>query len=190
MALYDEVAKLQLLNITEADKDVADAILSIRNEPDVRRNMYTSHQIQPSEHEAWLQSLVESAKSKFYAVLREGAVIGGVGISAIDRAHSRADWAYYLSTKTRGRGIGSALEFKFLDHVFKIEGINKLNCEVIEWNAAVVKLHKKFGFVEEGRRRAHVIRDGEVHDVVLLGITNAEWRDTRAKLREGLFSGT
>lgn len=189
MSLSDEVAAIELIDLKEASREISFAVLTIRNEQSVRQNMYTNHEISLKEHENWLRSLSQSSNSRFFAVMRNGVVIGGVGLSGINTAHSRADWAYYISSSVRGRGIGSALEFKFLDYVFSQEKLNKLNCEVIAWNASVVKLHKKFGFVEEGTRRAHVSRDGETSDVILLGITADEWKQTRGKLTEGAFSG-
>ena len=36
-------------------------------------------------------------------------------------------------------------------HGCDAETIGKLCCEVLAFNAAVVRLHKRFGFLEEGR---------------------------------------
>ena len=38
------------------------------------------------------------------------------------------------------------LEFFVIDYVFNELKLSKLNCEVIEHNDAVVRLHEKFGF--------------------------------------------
>jgi len=48
--------------------------------------------------------------------------------------------------------------------------LNKLRCEMLAFNKALVKLHKKFGFmIEGGIRNAHF--DGQnYHDIVHLGI--------------------
>lgn len=175
MNLQDRADALTLINLVEAEKSVTDRILEIRNEEAVRNNMYTNHEIRPEEHQRWISGLKEATSQQFYAVLYQGEVAGGVGISSINTTHRRADWAFYLSDRYQGQGLGSALEAKFLQHVFARGDIDKLNCEVISWNEAVVKLHKKFGFREEGTRRNHVVRDGQSFDAIFLGITRDEW---------------
>lgn len=60
--------------------------------------------------------------------------------------------------------------------------IEKLNCEVLETNPAVIKMHQKFGFELEGVRRKNILKDGSRIDVVLLGITKEEWKDKRPAL--------
>lgn len=166
---------LQFTDITEIERDRAMDVLSIRNEPGVRSNMYTNHVIEPAEHLGWIERLKSSKDNVFFAVLHEGEVVGGVSLSGINRQHKRADWAFYLSERCHGKGIGSALERTFIDMVFDKFDIDKLNCEVISFNQKVVEMHKRFGFKVEGTRRDHVIRDGQKYAAVLLGITRDEW---------------
>ena len=62
-----------------------------------------------------------------------------------------------------------------INFVFQRVGLEKLNCEVIETNEAVVKLHKKFGFVEEGFRRENIIKNENRMGVFFLGLTRSDW---------------
>lgn len=174
---------IEFVDITEIDRISALKILDIRNETNIRKNMYTSHEISIDEHFSWIERLKKREDIKFYAVIFDGKIVGGVSLSNIDILHKRADWAFYLSETSHGRGIGAALEYKFVSFAFDNFSIEKLNCEVISFNDRVVRLHEKFGFQIEGVRRAHVLRDGESHDAVFLGITKQEWRN--ARLKEG-----
>ncbi|MGN6307218.1 MAG: UDP-4-amino-4,6-dideoxy-N-acetyl-beta-L-altrosamine N-acetyltransferase [Mesorhizobium sp.] len=170
---------LHFRNVTELPEADLSKILSIRNEPPVRNNMYTSHQIGAEEHRLWVNGLRSSPDRKFFSVEHEGNIVGAAGLSAINLAHKRADWAFYISEAVHGRGIGSALEQQFLDLVFSTFDIEKLNCEVIEFNEKVIAMHERFGFRREGFRRDHVIRDGRKYGAVLLGITKAEWESRK-----------
>jgi RimJ/RimL family protein N-acetyltransferase len=62
--------------------------------------------------------------------------------------------------------------------------VDKLNCEVIEGNAAVVKLHEKFLFSKEGFRRSNVVKDGVRCGVYLWGLTGEDWLSGKASLFE------
>jgi UDP-4-amino-4,6-dideoxy-N-acetyl-beta-L-altrosamine N-acetyltransferase len=170
--IHSDIA-LDFLDITDID-DVM-SVLKIRNEPAIRNNMYTDHVIQPDEHLGWIRYLKTSRDAIFFAVRYEGQIVGGVGLSSINTLHKRADWAFYLSEKCQGMGLGSALEKQFLDMAFSEYDLEKINCEVISFNKKVVDMHKRFGFVVEGTRRNHVVRDGDKYDVILLGITKDEW---------------
>ncbi|MCB8838608.1 UDP-4-amino-4,6-dideoxy-N-acetyl-beta-L-altrosamine N-acetyltransferase [Aurantimonas sp. VKM B-3413] len=151
----------------------------IRNSQSVRAAMYQDHVISEDEHRAFLERIAAGTGRELYAVLREGSdVVGAASLDAIDPRHRRTDWAFYLGEDARG-GVGSALEFCVLDHVFFERGFEKLNCEVLETNARVVAMHKRFGFVEEGFRRAHVLKDGVRIGVHMLGICRAEWEAVR-----------
>jgi hypothetical protein len=63
-------------------------------------------------------------------------------------------------------------------------GLEKLNGEVIVGNEAVMKLHKKFLFQEEGVRRSNVVKDGVRVGVQLIGLTKEEWLAGRDKVLE------
>lgn len=168
--------ELQFIPITDLPHDQVMKVLDIRNQDGVRHNMYTDHRITEEEHLGWIDRLKSAKDTKFFAVLKDGEVIGGVSISAINTLHRRADWAFYLSESTQGKGVGASLEYQFINLVFSEFDVDKLNCEVISFNEKVVKLHQKFGFTIEGVRRDHVIRDGRKYDAVLLGITKDEWK--------------
>ena len=93
-----------------------------------------------------------------FVVLADNVVSGVVFVNAIDRLHRKADWAFYLDKNVRG-GL-----------------FEKLNCKVIATHETVVKLHKKFGFEEEGFRRENIVKDENRIGVFFLGLTRSGWR--------------
>jgi UDP-4-amino-4,6-dideoxy-N-acetyl-beta-L-altrosamine N-acetyltransferase len=181
-SIAELAAELTLTPLAECDAETVEGIRRIRNEPSVRANMYTDHEISAEEHARWVASLAQNARSRFFGVFWQGALVGGVSLSALDATHARADWAFYLHPDTRGKRLGTALELRFLDFAFGEAGLLKLNCEVLDFNEPVVAMHKRFGFVEEGRRRQHIRRAGKTSDAVLLGITREEWHAARAAI--------
>ncbi|WP_158261059.1 MULTISPECIES: UDP-4-amino-4,6-dideoxy-N-acetyl-beta-L-altrosamine N-acetyltransferase [Pirellulaceae] len=170
---------ISLIPILEVDSNIQSRVRDIRNEDAVRKWMYTDHFISEDEHLAWLDQLRIDSKQRVFVVLNEdNNPLGAVSVNALDRRHRKSDWAFYLTSTSRG-GMGAALEFAFIDFVFDTLALEKLNCEVLEGNDSVVKLHKKFGFVEEGFRRSNIIKEGRRIGVHLLGLLNCEWRTSR-----------
>ena len=172
---------LDFVPVTSLDASEVMKVREIRNQVGVRKNMYTDHEIGLDEHLAWIEGLRSSNTSDFFAVYKAGELVGGAGISAINQAHKRADWAFYLSENWQGKGVGASVEYHFINHCFDAYDLHKLNCEVLVFNAPVIRMHQKFGFQIEGTRRAHIFRDGQYHDAVLLGITRPEWDALKAR---------
>lgn len=176
-----QIPDVELRALQDLSPDDQMKILSIRNQDGVRKNMYHDLIIREAEHRAWLERLKDANDTKFFAVYSNGALVGGASLNAINTENKRADWAFYLDETVQGKGLGAALEFTFLDYVFYKTRLEKLNCEVLAFNEPVIRLHKKFGFVQEGVRRQHIRRE-EPLDVVLLGITRGEWVLKRREL--------
>lgn len=165
--------------ILATSAQVQERVRQLRNQPQVRRFMYTEHEISAQEHQAWLASLAGNGRQSVYVVMVDDIPRGVVSLNAINPLHRSADWAFYLDSELQGKGLGSQVECWLLDHAFTDVGLAKLNCEVLASNPAVVRLHQKFGFTVEGVRRQNVCKDGERLDVMLLGITAEEWRAHR-----------
>jgi UDP-4-amino-4,6-dideoxy-N-acetyl-beta-L-altrosamine N-acetyltransferase len=159
------------------------AILNIRNEPSVRHSMYTDHHISLDEHLNWVEILKNDKTQIVFIILVNDIASGVLSISALDLVHKKSDWAFYLTDKVRG-GLGAALEFSLLNFAFDDLLLEKLNCEVLETNDVIVKLHKKFGFIEEGFKNSNIEKNGTRIGVYFLGITKDEWVSKRLYFQE------
>ena len=169
-----------LREITQCNDEQKKAVRVVRNQLSVRRSMYTEHEIQLEEHLAWIERISSDNRHIVFLVLIDEIVSGVVSVNAIDRLHLKSDWAFYLAENARG-GLGVALELKLLNFVFYVLGLEKLNCEVIEKNVSVVKLHEKFGFKKEGFRQEHIIKNGLRIGVFFLGLTKSSWAENADK---------
>jgi len=159
------------------------AILNIRNEPSIKNSMYTDHHISLSEHLNWVEKLKNDKTQIVFIILVNDIASGVLSISALDLLHKKSDWAFYLTDKVRG-GLGAALEFSLLNFAFDELLLEKLNCEVLETNDVVVKLHKKFGFIEEGFKNSNIEKNGTRIGVYFLGITKDKWVAKRLYFQE------
>ncbi|MCR9115317.1 MAG: UDP-4-amino-4,6-dideoxy-N-acetyl-beta-L-altrosamine N-acetyltransferase [bacterium] len=167
--------KLKLTSIHCVDETTQEAIRLIRNESNIRKWMYTDHVISPDEHRNWLATVERNPTITPFVVLDDrNHPLGLVSLNAINRQHKRAEWAYYV-TENSPSGVGAIIEYAFIDFAFREFNLEKLNCEVIEGNNAVVKLHKKFLFSEEGFRRSNIEKNGVRIGVHLMGLTKTDW---------------
>jgi UDP-4-amino-4,6-dideoxy-N-acetyl-beta-L-altrosamine N-acetyltransferase len=154
-------------------------ILSWRNAPNVRLNMYNTHVINSDEHLAWWGRVKSSDNQQYFLYIQNGTPTGVVSFDQIDKGHNRnAFWAFYASPQAP-IGTGSRMEIMALDYAFSSLQLHKLCCEVLAFNKPVLKLHEKFGFSTEGVFREQHCHDGSLVDIYRLGILNHEWKARR-----------
>ncbi|HVM12052.1 MAG TPA: diaminopimelate decarboxylase [Actinomycetota bacterium] len=100
----------------------------------------------------------------------DGAVVGHLGIGRTPHAGTRhvASLGMAVAAPWRGRGVGSALLGAAFDWA-RWAGVEKLSLEVYPHNTVAMALYRKFGFVEEGRLRAHSKKRGTYEDEIVMG---------------------
>lgn len=171
-------------------RDIKDNELELmrswRNAPAVRENMYTRHEISAQEHLAWWGRTKERSDQKYFMYEVDGGPIGIVGFTLIDFVSRNCAWAFYAAPGAP-RGSGSKMEFLAIEYVFNDLKLNKLYCEVLDFNASVIKLHKKFGFQTEGIFVKQHKTDEGYSDIHRLGLFAEEWAARRTEMRNKLL---
>lgn len=156
-------------------------MLSWRNAPGVRANMYTRHEISLAEHLAWWDRIQSRSDQQYFMYEYEGLPSGIVAFNGIDAANQNSSWAFYSSPHAP-KGTGSRMEFLALELAFKQIRLHKLYCEVLAFNIPVVRLHEKFGFKIEGILRDQHKTEDTFVDIYRLGILASEWAAKREEM--------
>lgn len=176
--------KITLKTLSSCSLEQQTKLREVRNQISVRASMYTDHEIGLNEHLVWISKLKSDSNSIVFVVLDEHKEpIGVVSLTSIDILNKKSDWAFYLDEKERD-GLGAAIEYVLIDYVFDKLKLEKLNCEVIETNESVVRLHKKFKFSEEGFRRENIYKKDKRIGVYYLGLTKTDWLNNKKIISE------
>ena len=102
--------ELKLVNVNLCNYYQTRKLLKMRNEKDIRENMFTSHKISLQEHQKWLSKIKNDKTKKNFIVFRKKIIIGYLSINNLKKNLSSAYWAFYISKKHRKIGFGLALE--------------------------------------------------------------------------------
>lgn len=156
-------------------------VLGWRNTPEVRGNMYSSHEISIAEHMNWYQEAKNDPSRLYFTYSDEGHKLGVVYFTQLSAVKRMAFWGFYAAPDAP-KGTGLKMEYAALEHAFSLLGLHKLNCEVIAFNRQVINMHKKTGFVEEGQFRDFHFDGATYHDVIRLGMLASEWEQCRPAL--------
>ena len=77
----------------------------------------------------------------------------------------------------RGKGYGSEALRLALRYAFDELNLERVGLDVIANNAAAIRAYERAGFRQEGVLRGAVLRDGQRHDRIVMGVLRDEWLD-------------
>jgi RimJ/RimL family protein N-acetyltransferase len=102
----------------------------------------------------------------FVAERNDGEVVGRLSLARDTHPASThvADLGLMVARDSRGHGVGRALLESAVEWA-RSSGIRKLELHVFPWNEPALRLYERFGFEQEGYRKAHYRRVGEDADV-------------------------
>jgi UDP-4-amino-4,6-dideoxy-N-acetyl-beta-L-altrosamine N-acetyltransferase len=167
--------KLEFCKLREEHLEI---VRKWRISPEVSKYMNTDPEITPEQQINWYEKVKNDPTRRYWIIKLDDEFVGVVNLCNIDLTNKRCSWAYYLA---RGKGVGKQIELSVLSYVFDDLRLNKLCCEVLAFNDLVVKIHQKYGSKVEGRLRKHIYKNGEFHDVIVIGILKEEWDEIKEK---------
>ena len=115
----------------------------------------------------------------------EGVEVGGISYHSRDRKNGTFSFGVVVGRAHRRKGVAADAVRMLLRYGFWERRYQKCNSACVHSNQASIRLHKKLGFVEEGRRRRQFFLNGQYYDDLLFGLTREEF-----DAHEGAASGT
>lgn len=164
-------AKSLLRPMIDADLE---RVLAWRNQPEVRRCMYTRHEITLDEHRRWFENNLRDPRKHLFIYESGNQSVGFVKFSEL-ASGGVADWGFYAALdapKGSGRQLGRAA----LDLAFTQLKLHKIGGQVLAYNDRSIHLHQALGFQREGTLRDQHFDGERYHDVICFGLLHHEWQ--------------
>lgn len=125
--------------------------------------------------ESFLEELDKRDNHVRFVIEVEGQVVGDCSLHDIDTHNRQCEIGIALGRPYWGQGYGQDALRALVDYAFKHVNMHRVGLEVLADDERAVGCYRKVGFVEEGRLRQRDWRDGEYHDVMVMGILDEEW---------------
>ncbi|MEP7135206.1 MAG: GNAT family protein [Chloroflexota bacterium] len=126
-----------------------------------------------------LEKQVEESKNLYYFAVRARAddrLIGKAMLRRIEWTNGNCDLRLGIgAADDRRKGYGAQALKLLLRFAFAELNLFRVSANVPEYNEGAIALLKKFGFVEEVRRRQSLERDGRRWDLLVFGLLKDEW---------------
>ncbi|MFI5692055.1 GNAT family N-acetyltransferase [Kribbella sp. NPDC051586] len=135
---------------TATDTDV-DTIRRLRNQQANREVSITSHEISADEHAAWWAKTSKDPSRRVLIYERDGATAGVVNFFDLEGASGA--WGFFLDADglaERGETLPAWIEVmrEATAYAFDELGLDVLTGEVLEHNAVVRQMNRRFRFAE------------------------------------------
>lgn len=123
--------------------------------------------------------ILGSEQSKTYILEErdEKTAIGITSLIHIDYKNRNAECVIDIGNKEYwGKGYATEALQLLLDYAFLELNMHRIALRVFSFNEKAIHVYKKIGFMEEGRSRESIYRNGEWHDIIHMGILKEEYR--------------
>ena len=141
---------IELKNFVNLSLDEKKIILEWRNNPGIRKWMFTKDEIMFSEHIKFIESLKKTQNKLYFLVKRENQNIGVIDFSNINKGKN-TKFGIYVNPGLKG--MGNLLMNLIIDYGFKVLNVNNLISEVYEDNCAALNLYNRFYFKRIGMKK-------------------------------------
>jgi RimJ/RimL family protein N-acetyltransferase len=107
--------------------------------------------------------------------LDTGEPVGALSTHHADPRTGRFKYGIGIGADHHRKGYASEAVVLLLRFMFGERRYHKCEAEVYAYNEASLALHRRLGFVEEGRLRDHEFFAGQHHDLVMMGMLAEEF---------------
>jgi len=131
------------INIRSAEKEDAEYLFKLANDPGTRKNSFNPKPIEWSEHKSWFSEKLKDPDSYIYIFTLEKQSIGTV---RIDKRKDKTIIGVTLDPNYRGRGLGSKIIRLGCNEFWK-DNENAILAYIKKDNIGSVKSFEKAGFI-------------------------------------------
>jgi len=151
------------------------------NDPEVTRGLSMYLPMSTVDEEKWFEHIQmrDMHEKPLVIEAREGEgwkLIGDCSLFNIEWVNSSAEVGIMIGDKSVwNQGYGTEVMTLLLRHCFGTLNLNRVFLRVYAGNGRAQRAYVKAGFVEEGRMRQGVYKQGQYDDIILMSVLSSEW---------------
>jgi len=176
------------ISITPIKREYIESFIKWLNDPEITQYLTIYLPLTLMEEEEWLENLKNRQNTIHFSIViskenNSGKLIGNCGIHNIDWKNRFGEAGIMIGEKEfHNQGYGTEAMELLLEYAFNTVNLNRIELNVYDYNTRAIKLYKKLGFTEEGRRRQFMWNKGSYHDAILMGMLTEEWRERKKSI--------
>lgn len=102
--------------------------------------------------------------------------IGNVYLLNLHPVHRSAEFHLLIGERQAwGHGLGRQATLLGLNHAFGDLNLNRIELRLLAYNEHALHLYTNCGFRQEGVLRQAAYKDGQYHDMIVMGLLHQQW---------------
>lgn len=153
------------------------------NDPDVIENLLRFTPLSSVEEQAWYDGMIKGPVEEHVYIIEiqeddQWIPVGSTGFHSVDWKNRAAEIGISIGEKKYwNRGYGRDTMRLMLRHGFNDLNLNRIYLFVFDTNGRAIKAYNAAGFVEEGRLRQDIYKNGRYIDTHIMSVLRGEWQD-------------
>jgi RimJ/RimL family protein N-acetyltransferase len=133
------------------------------------------------EEEEWFNDIKNKESDVYFSIVildNDGSekLIGNCAIRGINSKDRVGICGIVIGEKEfHGKGYGTEAMKLLVDYGFNTLNLNRIELSTFAFNTRAHESYLKVGFIEEGRKRQAIFKNGEYHDEIIFSILRSEW---------------
>ena len=160
-------------------------ILKWRNETRIRSISFSDERISPEQHRNWYAGFRQSRNIASIFEYR-GEPSGFIKTEKSDWTAGTCEWGFYVGYTGRAVGLGTAMAYLFLEHLFDDRGMRKVTGKILDANEKSVQFHLNLGFEKDGFMEP-IARDGQILKVIRASMGYHKWQAVKKRMHRNIF---
>ena len=174
MYLYGR--KVILRSVEEEDLEM---LRELTNSPDFEKMIVGwSFPISKKDQAEWFANCRNNdSRLRFTIVTEQDGAVGMIGLRDIDWKNGSASGLGIRIAKKelRSHGLATDAQMTLMRYAFDELRLNRINASVLNYNTASLRMCEKVGYKVEGIKRKAIYKDGQFHDLVILGCLKSDY---------------
>ena len=179
MYLYGK--KVILRSVEEEDLEM---LRELTNDPEFEKMIVGwSFPVLKKDQREWFGNCKDDlSRLRFIIATEQDGAVGLIGLRDIDWKNGKASGLGIRIAKKeiRSRGLGTDAQMTLMKYAFEELRLHRINASAVTYNIPSLKLLEKVGFKIEGRQREAIYKNGEYHDVILMGCLKSDYEELTA----------
>lgn len=166
------------------DRDDLPVFVRWFNDPEVRQFLSILLPLSQTQEERWFENMLQQPPETHPLMIEVNIAeswqaIGNTGFVQINWYNRDTEIGIVIGEKSFwNRGYGSEAMRLMLKHAFNTLNLNRVYLRVYETNLRGIRAYEKAGFIQEGRMRQALYREGKYFDILLMSILRSEWQES------------
>ena len=174
MNLYGKKVILRAVEVEDIEM-----VRELTNSPDYEKMIVGwTLPLSKQDQENWYHSYKNTSDTIRYTIeTEEDGAVGMIGLKEIDWKNGSASGLGMRIAKKdiRTKGLATDAWMTLLKYAFEELRLNRINGSALSYNKASLRVCEKVGFKVEGVQRQAIYKNGEFHDLILLGVLKEDY---------------